>query len=795
MGKEYDPESDFSDQEKRLSSEDLRYSYSSSSRCSIHSDTHILHHSHGEYDSHTSMLPLSSPSRQIPFCRSRIKAYLWQSCCACTPRRCTKYFNLVLISTIILLFITLTRSSWSSSEVVGLGLKKQPPPPPAWEIFPLLKRYYGGVRRLIGVSENIPEYPTRRDDINTREGDNASSLELIIINPVPQSSAFRPYQAENGFAECFLDPQNQTRIPDLRVYSGVPSGMPDPVVGSYDVLGLRDDTCFDRFGKLGPYGLGYDKKNGGSGAGMEGDREDAETVWAEFGKVDYRFVNWAEAQERCLALNQHRFQSLPSQPKLEVNPEANIGNSSNAFHAPSNLTLTKRDATLLPRKAVIIRTWNDYNYDDEDIFYLRSLISELSLKTGGEYTVHFLVHVRNHNVPIWADESIYNEVLKQSLPAEFYGLGSLWSEQQMGTIYNNLPENLFRDLPLHGVFRSHFMAMTWFAHQHPEYEQFWQFEMDMRYTGHFYELLSKATEWSVAQPRKFLWERNARFYVPSEHGSWEDFSHMVRVQTEHGTASKSNLYTGLANDPEVPESIKNELSQKVEKSVWGPEPPPHDSHDNSSDIYPPHSFAQDKGEWGVGEQADLIVFNPLFDPHGTDWLLANDMTGYDTSSPVPRRAAVTTFGAYSRRLLAQMHRELAINNKHMFSEMFPATVALHHGFKAVSVPHPISIDRDWPTPYLAKTFNGGRNGQAGGSRYSVFSNEREHNFRGVSWYYNSEFAERLWKRWLGYRVDEEGGEAAEAIGEGRMCLRSMLLHPVKNVELVYQEEGVEEDGA
>jgi uncharacterized protein DUF3405 len=774
MDKEYDPDSDFSDQEKRFSSDDLRYSYSSSSRCSIHSDTHILH---DEYDSHRPMLPQSTPSRHIPFYRSRIKAYLWQSCCVCTPRRCTKYFNLVLISTIILLFITLTRSSWSSSEIVGLGLKKQPPPPPTWEKFPLLNRYYGGIRTLVGVSDNVPEYPTTGDDIKAPESDNSTSPEhLVTAKPLPETSAFQAHQSHNGLVECFLDPQNQVRIPNLRVYSGVPSGLPNPVIGSYDALGIRDDICFERFGKLGPYGFGYDKKSGGSGAGMEGDREGTDAVWSDSGKVDFRSVNWAEAQERCLSANQHLFQNVPSQ-------------------IPSNFTFTKRDTVLLSKKAVIIRTWNDYNYDDEDIFFLRSLISELSLKTGGEYTVHFLVHVKNHNVPIWADEFIYNEVLKQSLPSEFQGLGSLWSEQQMGMIYNNLPENTFRDMPLHGAFRSHFMALTWFAHQHPEYEQFWQFEMDMRYTGHLYELLSKATEWSAAQPRKFLWERNARFYIPSEHGSWEDFSHMVRVQTEHGTATKSNLYTGLANDPEVPESIKSELSQKAEQSVWGPELPPNDSHDNSSDIYPPHSFAQDKGEWGVGEQADLIVFNPLFDPHGTDWLLANDMTGYDTTSPVPRRAAVTTFGAYSRRLLAQMHRELAINNKHMFSEMFPATVALHHGFKAVSVPHPISIDRDWPTAYLAKTLNGGRNGQSGGSRYSVFSNEREHNFRGVSWYYNSEFAERLWKRWMGYRVDGEGGEAAEMSGEGRMCLRSMLLHPVKNVELVYQEEGVEEDGA
>jgi hypothetical protein len=671
-------------------------------------------------------------------------------------------------------------------------LKKQPAPPPTWEKFPLLKRYYGGIRTLVSASDNIPEYPVEHE---TNTNQNSTEEQTWTLNPVPQSFIFQVYPEDDGIKECFLDAQNKVKVPDLRAYNGIPSAMPDSAIGSYNVLGLRDDVCFERFGKLGPYGLGYEKKFGGSSAGMEGDMEGADSVWGDTGRVDYGKVDWHDAQEQCLELNKDRFfDTFNKAPKIELYQPTPGTNGPSTSEDKTNTTNTKRAISQIPRKAIIIRTWSDYNYDDEDMFYLRSLIWELSLRTGGEYTVHFLVHVRDNGIPIWADESIYNKVLNQSLPKEFQGLGTLWSEPQMGMIYNNLPDNLFRDLPLHGVFRSHFMALTWFAYQNPQYDQYWQFEMDLRYIGSIYELLSKSTEWAAAQPRKFLWERNSRFYVPSEHGSWEDFSHMVRVQTEHGTATKSNLYSGLSSNPDVPDSIKAELSHKVEKSVWGPEPPIHDVLDNSSDIYPPHSFSQDKGEWGVGEQPDLITFNPLFDPQGTDWLLANDVTGYSKISPIPRRAAVTTFGAFSKRLLLQMHRELAIEGKHMFSEMFPATVALHHGLKAVYVPHPVFVEREWPMQFLASTFNGGRNGQAGGSRYSVFSHEREHNFRGTSWYYNAEFAERLWKRWLGYRVDGEGGEAAETSGEGRMCLRSVLLHPVKQVDLLYREDEVEEDG-
>jgi hypothetical protein len=365
----------------------------------------------------------------------------------------------------------------------------------------------------------------------------------------------------------------------------------------------------------------------------------------------------------------------------------------------------------------------------------------------------------------------------------------------MQLVYGGLEESNYRNLKVHGVYRSTFLPVTYFALQHPEYSFFWQLEMDARYTGHWYELFTKTTEWSAAQPRKGLWERNARFYVPSEHGSWEDFSHMVRVQTEHGTASKSNIYASLVNNPNIPDHVKDEMRPaKPEKSIWGPEPPVDDELDTTNDVTPPHSEKSDKNEWGVGEEADVIVFNPIFDPEGTNWILAKDVTGYNKSRGLPpRRVAINTFGRYSRRLLLQMHRDTTFGRKSMFSEMWPLSCSLHHGFKAVYAPHPVYIDRKWPTSYLASIFNGGRNGQSGGSRLSVFSDERQHNFRGTTWYYDAGHAPNLWKRWFGLKVDGDGGEAAEVDGEGRMCLPSVMLHPVKQVDLVL-EKLVDDEG-
>lgn len=91
---------------------------------------------------------------------------------------------------------------------------------------------------------------------------------------------------------CYLDAEDTVLIPGLRAYDGVTKGMPDNVMGSYDLLGLRNDVCFERFGRLGPYGLGYSKRRGGTGAGMEGDREGIETVWEATPEVDYRKTRW-----------------------------------------------------------------------------------------------------------------------------------------------------------------------------------------------------------------------------------------------------------------------------------------------------------------------------------------------------------------------------------------------------------------------------------------------------------------------------------------------------------------------
>ncbi|KAI9754647.1 MAG: Anaphase-promoting complex subunit 23 [Chaenotheca gracillima] len=730
------------------------------------------------------------------------------------PTRPVRYLSSFLILTILILIFSLLRMSFVSSRRLELGnLGKKPAPPAQWEEFPFLKRYYGGLRTLVKRADNVPEYPQAADEERSPpkvEVRNQSLPDSRAFNPYPDYAS-QSYLAEYAPVKDCLAGLETNRIPSVRAYDGVVGGFPDNVMGSYDLLGIRDDVCFERYGRLGPYGYGYSIKSGGSGAGLHGDREGIESVWGDAGETDFTKVKWAQLQAKCLQLNDGRFkknelvaagssaqrfqkmdstsgQTLHARDAPASGPQAN----SKEHAAPEQASATEASTDtqnpgkkLLPRTAFIIRTWWNYEYKEEDIMYLRALITELSLLSSGEYTVHFLVHVKDDNIQIWADDELYQRVLQDSIPEEFWGMATLWTERQMGLIYGGLKESFFRGLPVHGAYRSTFLPVQWFSQQHPEYDFFWHWEMDARYTGHYYHLLDRVSQWARKQPRKGIWERSSRFFVPEVDGSWEDFSQMVRVQTEKGTNDPNNIWSGInTGNPDSPAGERS----KGDKPIWGPERPPAESDLLTSDldVEPPTTYEKDKYEWGVGEDADLITFNPLFDPDGTTWLLADDVTGYNTTEKMPpRRAAIITTSRFSRRLLTTMHRETSLMRHIMFSEAWPASCALHHGFKAVHAPHPVYIDREWPIKYLAGVFNGGRNGASGGARTSVFG-EREHNFRGTTWYYNAGFAPNLWRRWLGFRVDNNGGEEYEVANEGRMCLPGMLLHPVKDVRLVVE---------
>lgn len=734
----------------------------------------------GQDDSYNSLSSsrMSSASydfQQTPLIKSRKAQSRQHSAHAYAPqRKCHRWFTVGLATILILFFFLLLQLAFSSAREVERGTRRPDPKPPPWEEFPVLQRYYSGIRTLVAPESNIPEYPTSHEKVVEDVVDALESAADLgrtevkdkrdeeLTSRVSESTTVEiELRNRSNTAPCYLDSRSRVQIPPLQSYQGIPRGFPDSVIGFKNLTRLGDGACFDRYGKYGPYGYGYGQSLGGIGAGQEGDLEGADKVWNDKEEVDYSTVRWADAQRQCIHA---RFK------------ERQVSDVDDALRAPTTPGV---------RTAVLIRTDTHHNYGAEDILNLRSVISELSLASGGRYEIHFLIRVLDESLPIWSDEETYQKVLEMSLPAEFHGMGTLWSEKQMSLIYNGLEDSRPGEQIVQSNERGKFMPLQFFAQKHPQFDFFWNWDITVRYTGHLYMLLEESSAWASQQPRKYLWERSGRYYVPSEHGSWDEFNHMVRIRTEHGTKSPDKprrKFGPTKNDQE------HEAHQS-EKSVWGPSPPPSERLFNKTDPIPATSFKTDIYTWGTHEPPDLLSFAPIFDPASTGWAPAIDVTGYNLTAddPLPpRRATLGSTLGLSRRLLETMHRETALQRHHMHSAMWPASCALHHGFKAVYVPHPVYVDREWPTDYLAAVFNGGADGAVGGARTSVVSEARVNNFRGTTWGLegNGEFAGRLWRRWLGFRVEGEGGEDAEVNGEGRMCLPPMLLGPVRDVPMV-----------
>lgn len=783
-----------------------------------------------------SSVPMLPRSRQATAPKRIASVYPYR-----LPTKVTRYLFFGVLGFLVLMIMSLVRASQVENWKIANGkTESRPAPPPLWERFQFIERYYGGIRTLVPFEQSKPEYPPTNDHAQEAAPRDAPAETTRTSYPWTD---YPGRVEEEGMKECFIDQAGRVRVPSLHYYQGRPLGFPRSVAGSYEVLNLPEDICFERFGRFGPYGFGYSLKSGGLGTGENGESEGSAAIWSATPKVDFRKVNWAEVQRRCYQANSARFHPLPEKTSRPY------GFYIGADQSPSNsAAVSKRDtveevetdelesdvpvarngsATFTKssepeaepetepavkpvekksRTAVVIRCFDEYLFREDDIATIRSMITELALSSGGRYDVHLLIQVRNDAAhPIWADHEAYERRIRDTIPEEFRGLVTLWTETQMLSLYQGIYDLYSRgpDLPVHGVYRGLSMAMQYFAYMHPEYEYFWQWEMDVRYTGHYYDFFTKLEQWAKAQPRKGQWERNARFYFPDVHGTWEDFSHMARVQSEMGVVGADNVWKNVPGleDPERP---------KERKSIWGPQRPvdSDDWFEPGNDPIPPVGGPEgDKYQWGVGEEADYISLNPMFDPEGTSWLLKDDITGFNrTAGSLPRRASIITASRMSRRLLLTMHKMTAYKKQFAFPEMWPATVALQHGLKAVYAPHPIYVDRKWPVDFMSQKFNAGKDGSSGGSRTSVFG-DGEHNMKGLSWFYNSGFAPNLYRRWLGLKVNNDGGDEFEttkdeskkggsvgemAGGEGRMCLPPMLLHPVKEVELPVEappEEG------
>lgn len=551
-------------------------------------------------------------------------------------------------------------------------------------------------------------------------------------------------------------------------YRAAPEEFPPSTIGSGAVLGLDHDVCFDRFNRLGPYGYGQTVSSGPSDWSRPEDRPEWSSVW------------WGQLQDICLLRNKERF----AEDAREVTSIAPTDEMPEGHEVYTPRIHQREDKKYHSRTALLIRTWEGYQYTENDLETFRALVTELSLLSGGEYQVFLLVNVKDTKSDIYNDPKAYESTLRRVVPRELRDFSILWNEKMCKKFYPDIGD--------WQVYWHQFMVLQWFSKTHPEFDYVWNWETDTRYIGNHYHFLEKVANFARNLPRKNLWERNSRYYIPAYHGNYASF---------------------LAD---TDAAIAQARADRNATSVWGALP----FNENQRPVgpEPPTDYDGDKFKWGVGEDADLITMQPIWDPLKTKWAMRNKIWNFvqgkrphfthkdrqdrefddPAFADIPRRAYINTVSRFSKRMLHAMHLENR-KGRTMQAEMWPATVALQHGLKAVYAPVPIWTDRKWPAWYTEAIFNANAGDAAAWSARwdSVYNHDREASFRGWSWYYASWFPRILYRRWYGWAavdvLGQVGGDHYEDSGfmhsefghiggNGRMCIPGMLLHPVKKVK-------------
>lgn len=131
---------------------------------------------------------------------------------------------------------------------------------------------------------------------------------------------------------------------------------PNPTTGSYDEIGL-EKTWLSFEQRYGPYGYG--------------EQEDSYA----FPLVDWEMTDWGKLQTDCLRDNQHDHGAFNETGGASAATRFRLHGSGPEFVPSTSKT---------GRQAIVLRTWSTYEYKDEDLWNIRSIITEASLATGSK---------------------------------------------------------------------------------------------------------------------------------------------------------------------------------------------------------------------------------------------------------------------------------------------------------------------------------------------------------------------------------------------------------------------------
>lgn len=274
-------------------------------------------------------------------------------------------------------------------------------------------------------------------------------------------------------------------VPELRFIDGKALN-PEPMFGSFSESGLDSTHCFDPSGRLGLYGFG-----------AVGHQPLHQTSGSAY--VDWSNVNWGQLQAQCGEANKARFRHSPGQNMILVYPET--GKSLSPKRDTMLMLRTSKRSLFSPlkkykdRTAVLLRAWQGMEYTSDLLHSVRSMISELSLHTGGEYSIYLMVEIKDKDRPILSSpgSGAYQKALADIVPREFHNMTILFNQDLLKVWYPTIDQGGGQSLHMN-------QPLQLFSIMNPDFAFVWQFELDVRYTGNWYNFLEKAESWARKQP-------------------------------------------------------------------------------------------------------------------------------------------------------------------------------------------------------------------------------------------------------------------------------------------------------
>lgn len=198
----------------------------------------------------------------------------------------------------------------------------------------------------------------------------------------------------------------------------IKTAYPSPLGGSYEALGL-DQTWMTADGRYGPYGFG-----------------DEDPGKYSRSRVDWDSIKWASLQDDCLARNRFRFGQASALAEHKALPMPTI-----LHRLKSIIGSIRGHRQSTGRTAIVVRTWDSYNYQKNDMINLRSLVVEAALSSGGEYAVFLLVDIKDRSKDIFKNAAAYELALNAAVPPEFRDMAVLFDESLLEAWYPKIEDH------------------------------------------------------------------------------------------------------------------------------------------------------------------------------------------------------------------------------------------------------------------------------------------------------------------------------------------------------------------